>query len=99
MGEMVSVNERIDQETAALLVEELGHTPKLVKGAEETLEADLATFVQYNEDALGAPCASQRRPPCCWPRLALPPRRAEERRVGKGCVRRSHTRWSRDNKQ
>ena len=50
MGEMVSVNQYIDQETAALLVEELGHTPKLVKGAEETLEADLANLVQYEDE-------------------------------------------------
>jgi translation initiation factor IF-2 len=50
MGEVVSVNQYIDQETASLLVEELGHTPKLVKGAEEVLEDDLANLVQYDEE-------------------------------------------------
>ena len=32
--------EFIDQETAVLLTEEMGHTPKLVKGEEEALEEE-----------------------------------------------------------
>src|SRR5690606_8769413 len=35
MGEMATVNQHIDQETAMLLVEEMGHKPKAVKGQEE----------------------------------------------------------------
>ena len=31
LGSMVTINQIIDQETAAIVVEELGHTPKLVK--------------------------------------------------------------------
>ncbi|MHA7917570.1 translation initiation factor IF-2 [Alloalcanivorax xenomutans] len=45
MGEMATVNQFIDQETAVLLTEEMGHTPKLVKGEEEALEDDLASLV------------------------------------------------------
>ena len=47
MGEMATVNQHIDQEMAVLLTEEMGHTPKLVKGEEETLEDDLATLADY----------------------------------------------------
>ena len=47
MGEMATVNQYIDQETAVLLTEEMGHTPKLVKGEEEALEDDLADLVDY----------------------------------------------------
>ena len=46
MGEMATVNQHIDQETAVLLVEEMGHRPVTVKGEEEVLEDDLATMVQ-----------------------------------------------------
>jgi len=57
MGEMATVNQHIDQETAVLLTEEMGHTPKLVKGEEEALEDDLADLVDYTgiEDGARAP--------------------------------------------
>ena len=32
IGEMVTVNQSIDQDTASLLVEEMGHTPVMVSG-------------------------------------------------------------------
>lgn len=48
MGEMVTVNQSIDQEMAALLVEELGHTPKLVKATAEVFADDLAELVHYD---------------------------------------------------
>ncbi|WP_101675505.1 translation initiation factor IF-2 [Alloalcanivorax mobilis] len=48
MGEMATVNQYIDQETAVLLTEEMGHTPRLVKGEEEALEDDLATLADYS---------------------------------------------------
>ena len=51
MDEMATVNQHIDQETAVLLVEELGHRPVAVKGAEEVMEDDLATMVQREGDA------------------------------------------------
>jgi len=35
MGAMVTINQVIDQDTAVLVVEELGHTPKVVSGADE----------------------------------------------------------------
>jgi len=43
MGAMATINEVIDQETAAIVVEELGHKPKLLKenALEESLAADL----------------------------------------------------------
>ncbi len=40
MGSMVTINQVIDQETAAVVVEELGHIPKLLR--ESALEEDLA---------------------------------------------------------
>ncbi|MDH4109309.1 MAG: translation initiation factor IF-2 [Gammaproteobacteria bacterium] len=48
MGAMVTINQVIDQDTAVLVVEELGHIPKLVSGdrveeallAEETIEGE-----------------------------------------------------------
>jgi translation initiation factor IF-2 len=48
MGEMATVNQYIDQETAVLLTEEMGHNPITVKGQEETLEDDLATLADYS---------------------------------------------------
>ncbi|MFN3714676.1 MAG: translation initiation factor IF-2 [Alcanivoracaceae bacterium] len=53
MGEMATVNQHIDQETAVLLVEEMGHTPKPVKDTHEALEDDLASLV---------PMAGEKRP-------------------------------------
>ena len=43
MGAMVTINQRIDQETAAIVVQEMGHNPKLIK--EDTLEEDLAATI------------------------------------------------------
>jgi translation initiation factor IF-2 len=34
MGDMVTINQTIEQDTAVLIVEEMGHTPKLVSGEE-----------------------------------------------------------------
>ncbi len=39
MGVMVTINQPIDQDTAVLVVEEMGHTPKLLK--EDQIEANL----------------------------------------------------------
>ncbi len=39
MGVMVTINQPIDQDTAVLVVEEMGHTPKVLK--EDQIEADL----------------------------------------------------------
>ncbi|ALP53037.1 translation initiation factor IF-2 [Candidatus Tenderia electrophaga] len=39
MGSMVTINQVIDQETAAVVVEEMGHTPKLMR--EDDLEAEV----------------------------------------------------------
>jgi translation initiation factor IF-2 len=39
MGVMVTINQPIDQDTAVLVVEEMGHTPKVLK--ENQIEADL----------------------------------------------------------
>jgi translation initiation factor IF-2 len=50
MGEMATVNQHIDQETAMLLTEELGHKPKAVKGQEEAMEDHLAEMIQYEDD-------------------------------------------------
>ncbi|MBQ0753191.1 MAG: translation initiation factor IF-2 [Gammaproteobacteria bacterium] len=44
MGEMVTANQPVDQETALLLVEEMGHTPRAVKTEEESLQDDLANI-------------------------------------------------------
>ncbi|WP_304985424.1 translation initiation factor IF-2 [Coxiella-like endosymbiont] len=43
MGAMVTINQRIDQETAAIVIEEMGHKAKLIKDdtVEENLEATL----------------------------------------------------------
>ena len=41
LGAMVTINQRIDQETAAIVVEEMGHKPKLIK--EDILEEKLAS--------------------------------------------------------
>lgn len=50
MGEMATVNQHIDQETAMLLVEEMGHKPIAAKGEEQSLEDDLANLVQYTDE-------------------------------------------------
>lgn len=48
LGEMATVNQAIDQDTAILLVEELGHTPVAAKTQEAAYEDDLASLVQYD---------------------------------------------------
>jgi translation initiation factor IF-2 len=52
MGEMATVNQHIDQETAVLLVEEMGHTPKPVKDTHEVLEEGLVSLVPSSGDQL-----------------------------------------------
>ncbi|MBT3348231.1 MAG: translation initiation factor IF-2 [Thiotrichales bacterium] len=49
LGTMATINQMIDQETASLLVEELGHKPVLIK--ESSLEDDLITSVTEEHDA------------------------------------------------
>ncbi|ODC04863.1 translation initiation factor IF-2 [Terasakiispira papahanaumokuakeensis] len=46
MGAMATINQVIDQDTAAILVEEMGHTPKLLK--ENALETEVMESVQYD---------------------------------------------------
>lgn len=48
LGEMATVNQAIDQETAMLLVEEMGHTPVAAKTQEAAYEDDLANLVHYD---------------------------------------------------
>ena len=54
-GAMVTINQRIDQETASVVVEEIGHKPKLTK--EDVLEEDLAMVIseQVGESVPRAP--------------------------------------------
>ncbi|MFM7066127.1 MAG: translation initiation factor IF-2, partial [Gammaproteobacteria bacterium] len=54
MGVMATINQPIDQDTAVLVVEELGHTPKVLK--ENQLESDL-------QGAAGAGAEAAPRPP------------------------------------
>ncbi len=42
MGAMVTINQMIDQETAAIVVEEMGHTPVLMQA--DAVEVDIATI-------------------------------------------------------
>ena len=49
MGVMATINQPIDQDTAVLVVEELGHTPKLLK--ENQIEEDLQGTVPQAEEA------------------------------------------------
>ena len=49
MGVMVTINQPIDQDTAVLVVEEMGHTPKLLK--ENQIEDDLQGIAQVESDA------------------------------------------------
>ncbi len=53
MGEMATVNQFIDQETAFLLVEEMGHKAVASKGQEEVLEDHLADMVTRDDGDLG----------------------------------------------
>jgi translation initiation factor IF-2 len=56
MGVMATINQAIDQDTAVLVVEEMGHTPKLVK--ENQIEEGLQGEVSHAGEAQGEP-----RPP------------------------------------
>jgi translation initiation factor IF-2 len=47
MGAMVTINQMIDQDTATLVVEEMGHIPKLIK--ESAVEEDVAALMQTVE--------------------------------------------------
>ncbi len=57
LGEMVTINQSVDQDTAALLVEEMGHTPVLV-GAED-VEEELVSALKDTEADVG----THTRPP------------------------------------
>jgi translation initiation factor IF-2 len=57
MGVMVTVNQSIDQETATLVVEELGHTVKLVQ--DDALENEVLANIDYaGEEVPRAPVVS-----------------------------------------
>ncbi len=49
MGVMATINQPIDQDTAVLVVEELGHTPKVLK--ENQIEADLQGTAEPSADS------------------------------------------------
>jgi translation initiation factor IF-2 len=53
MGTMVTINQIIDQETAAIVVEEMGHVPKLLK--ENAIEEELTQTDQVGEWVSCAP--------------------------------------------
>lgn len=53
MGSMVTINQVIDQDTAMIVVEEMGHTPKVLK--ENNLEAELAEMTTEGEEVPRAP--------------------------------------------
>jgi translation initiation factor IF-2 len=53
LGTMVTINQVLDQETAAVVVEEMGHKPKMLK--EDALEAELAPVAGGGERAPRAP--------------------------------------------
>ncbi|MCM5705304.1 translation initiation factor IF-2 [Larsenimonas salina] len=50
MGAAVTINQTIDQETAAVVVEEMGHTPKLVK--EDAVETEMIETISYEGDSV-----------------------------------------------
>jgi translation initiation factor IF-2 len=50
LGSMVTINQVIDQDTAAIVVEELGHTPVMLK--EDSLEEDLLQEREEDRDLL-----------------------------------------------
>ncbi len=50
MGALVTINQRIDQDTAVLVVEEMGHKPKLLK--ENALEEDLIIATEIKGEAV-----------------------------------------------
>ncbi len=53
MGSMVTINQVIDQETAGIVVEEMGHTPVMLK--EDALEMELAQVEEEGEEVPRAP--------------------------------------------
>ena len=53
MGAAVTINQTIDQETAAIVVEEMGHTPKLVK--DDALEAEVLDISYEGEQITRSP--------------------------------------------
>ncbi|MGC3874809.1 translation initiation factor IF-2 [Halomonas sp. GXIMD04776] len=50
MGAAVTINQTIDQDTAAIVVEEMGHTPKLVK--DDALETEVLEGISYEGDEI-----------------------------------------------
>ena len=48
LGVVATINDLIDQETAILVVEEIGHNG--IAGKEENLEEDLANLIKYKDD-------------------------------------------------
>ncbi len=53
MGSMVTINQVLDQETAAIVVEEMGHTPKLLK--ENALEEEVIQAVSGDGEEITRP--------------------------------------------
>ena len=53
MGSMVTINQVLDQDTAAIVVEEMGHNPKLLKA--DAIEEDLVTETEEGEAVDRAP--------------------------------------------
>ena len=50
MGAAVTINQTIDQDTAAIVVEEMGHTPKLVK--DDALETEVLEAISYEGEEI-----------------------------------------------
>ncbi|MEQ5803705.1 translation initiation factor IF-2 [Halomonas sp. H10-9-1] len=50
MGAAVTINQIIDQDTAAIVVEEMGHTPRLVK--DDALEEEVLESISYEGEEL-----------------------------------------------
>ena len=50
MGAMATINQVIDQDTAAIVVEEMGHTPKLQK--ENAIETEVLENISYEGNAI-----------------------------------------------
>ncbi len=53
MGSMVTINQVLDQDTAAIVVEEMGHTVKLLKA--DAIEEEIVTAVEEGEAIARAP--------------------------------------------
>ncbi|HIX61214.1 MAG TPA: translation initiation factor IF-2 [Candidatus Halomonas stercoripullorum] len=50
MGAAVTINQTIDQDTAAIVVEEMGHTPKLIK--DDALETEMLEGISYEGEQI-----------------------------------------------